>query len=206
MDTVRKTRNVAIVVYDQVEVLDFAGPFEVFSVGSDRGKDFRVFTVAEKEGPVTALGNLSLNPSYTFDTCPPPDVLVLPGGWGSRIEMHNERMAEWIRETAEQAELVLTVCTGALLLARAISLEGMTLTTNRRAIDELRAVAPKSSVIKDDVRYTDNGKIIMSAGVSAGIDASLYVVGKLLGEERADDAAGIMEYEWTENEQYAIGD
>jgi transcriptional regulator GlxA family with amidase domain len=196
MEQVQQTRNVAIFIYENVEVLDFTGPFEVFIVGSNRGKDFNVYTVAEQEHPVIALGNLSVNPSYTIHNCPPPDVLIIPGGWGSRKEMNNTTLTNWISNVSSHAELVLSVCTGALILAKTNLLEGLKITTNRLAINELREVAPQSAIILEDVQYIDNGKIILSAGISAGIDMSLYVVGKLLGEGRALETAKLMEYNY----------
>jgi len=196
MEQGRQARNVAILIFDNVEPLDFAGPFEVFISGSNRGKDFSVYTVAENDGPVKAIGNLSINPSYTINTCPKPDILIVPGGWGSRKEMFNETITNWIKEVSTDVEILLSVCTGALILAKANLLDGLKATTNRSAISELREVVPVSTEIIDGARYVDNGKIVLSAGVSAGIDASLYVVGKLLGEERAILAASIMEYDW----------
>lgn len=200
MGNASKQRNVAILVFDNVEPLDFAGPLEVFISGSNRGKDFYVYTVAEENRPVTALGNLRINPNHTFADCPHPDVLIVPGGWGTRTIMHNERVTGWIREVSADAELVLSVCTGALVLAKAGLLDGMRLTTNRRAMHELREVAPDTAVIDEEARFTDNGNVILSAGVSAGIDASLYALGKLLGKERAREAAGLMEYDWRDDE------
>src|SRR5689334_17612874 len=106
MEQVPQTRNVAILIYDEVEPLDFAGPFEVFICGSNRGSDFNVFTVAENSGPILATGNLSINPSYTIHNCPRPDLLIVPGGFGSRREMNNETLLNWIRMASTQAELV----------------------------------------------------------------------------------------------------
>lgn len=196
MEQARQARNVAVFIFEQVEPLDFAGPFEVFITGSNRGQDFHVFTVAENDSPITALGGLSVNPSYTIVNCPKPDLLVIPGGWGSRIEMNNETITNWIREVSEDAEIVLSVCTGALILAKAKLLDGLRVTTNRRAIKELRVVVPDSTIVIEEARYVDNGKIVLSAGISAGMDAALHVVEKLLGQDRAINAANIMEYDW----------
>ncbi len=193
-----RVRNVAILIFDDVEVLDFCGPFEVFSVTGRRGPDrepFNVFTVAEKSGPVLARNGLSINPHYTLASCPHPDVLVVPGGAGTRREMHNAGLIRWVEDQAGESELVLSVCTGALLLARAGLLEGLAATTYHTALDELRAVAPNTRVTGTD-RWVDSGSIVTSAGISAGIDASLYVVARLLGEERAEETARYMEYDW----------
>ena len=203
MENVNSSRNVAILIYENVEILDFTGPYEVFIAGSNRGKDFNVFTVAEKEHPVIALGNLSINPNFSIENCPPPDVLIIPGGWGSRKEMKNETIINWINTVSTDTELVLSVCTGALILAKTNLIDGLKITTNRLAFNELRKVAPKSSELLEEVRYVDNGKFIFSAGVSAGLDASLYVLEKLFGEERAINTAAIMEYEWNKNQSYS---
>lgn len=200
MEQVRQPRNVAILIYEQVEVLDFAGPFEVFTSGSNWGKDFQVYTVAEHHNPVMALGNLSVNPSYTIHNCPPPDILIVPGGLGSRREMNNVALTEWIHQVSKDAELVLSVCTGALILAKSNLIDGLRLTTNRLAMKDLKEIAPPSSTILENARYVDNGKFVFSAGVSAGIDMSLYIVGRLLGEDRASDTARLIEYDFnTEN-------
>lgn len=192
-------RNVAILIYNQVEVLDFAGPFQVFITASNRGQDFHVYAVAEHNEPITALGGLCVWPAYAIHQCPQPDVLIVPGGWGLREEMNNRTLTNWIHSVSDRAELILSVCTGALILAKSNLLDGLMLTTNQRAFHELREVAPSSAKLIENRRYVDNGKIILSAGVSAGMDASLYAVGRLLGAERADMAAALMEYDWKKN-------
>ena len=198
-------KNVAIVLFDRIEVLDFAGPFEVFSVCGAHGEHkgvFNVYTVAER-APVTARGGLSVNPQYLFDDCPRPDIFVIPGGggytdkgvpFGSRKEMNNPVLLEWIRKHNETAELVLSVCTGSLILAKAGLLDGLAATTHWKSIDQLRAAAPNTTII-DDQRWVDNGRIVASAGVSAGIDMSLYVIGKLLGKDVASETARYMQYD-----------
>lgn len=201
-----KQRNVAILMFDDVEVLDFCGPFEVFSVTGKRdGSDpFNVYTVAEKT-PTLARNALSVNPHYTFDECPQPDVLVVPGGggkredgtpFGTRKEMDNEALLAWLNTLAPQTEHILSVCTGALLLAKAGLVESAAATTHHLAFDELRRVAPNAN-IREGERVVDSGKLIFSGGISAGIDASFYLVAKLLGKEAALEAARYMEYDWS---------
>lgn len=192
-------RNVAILIFDEVEVLDFCGPFEVFSVAGRPGgqNPFNVYTVAQKAGPVLARNNLSVNPAYTFADCPRPDVLLVPGGYGTRREMHNGALTGWIAARAEEVELLLSVCTGALLLAKAGLLEGLSATTHHGALGLLKEVAPNTSVLESE-RVVDNGKVILSAGISAGIDMSLYAVGRMLGVEAAEETARYMEYDWSE--------
>jgi transcriptional regulator GlxA family with amidase domain len=190
-------RSLAILIFDDVEVLDFCGPFEVFSVAS-RFVDppaFNILTVAHTPGPVTTRGGLSVNPQCWLADCPPPDLLLVPGGQGTRTQMHNQPLIEWIGQMAPRAELVLSVCTGALLLARAGLLDGLEATTHHGAIDLLRQTAPRT-VVHADRRFVDNGRVICSAGIAAGIDMSLHVVSRLLGKEVAQKTAGQMEYPW----------
>jgi putative intracellular protease/amidase len=184
------TRNLAILIFEDVEVLDFCGPFEVFSV-ANRFTDpaaFNVFTVAEKAGPALTRGGLNVNPHHRLADCPPPDVLLVPGGQGTRKEMHNPALIEWIKQASTKAELVLSVCTGALLLAKAGLLDGLEATTHHGAIELLREVAPTTTVHADR-RFVDNGLVVCSAGIAAGIDMSLHVVGRLLRREVAEKTA-----------------
>lgn len=191
------TRNLAILLFDDAEVLDFCGPFEVFSVAS-RLTDplaFNVFTVAEKTDAVIARNGLSVNPTYSLDDAPSPDILLIPGGIGTRKQVSNEPLVDWIRQRAGNAELVLSVCTGALLLGRAGLLDRLEATTHHVGFDLLREIAP-SATVREDRRFVDSGKIITSAGIAAGIDMSLHVVGRLLGLQVAAATAGHMEYPW----------
>lgn len=138
-----------------------------------------------------------------LETCPQPDILLIPGGYGTRQQMHNQTLTSWIKEYSKQAELTLSVCTGALLLAKAGLLENLAATTHHLAIDLLQQIAPNTE-IRANERFVDNGKIILSAGISAGIDMSLYVVAKLLGKEQAIETAEYMEYDWKSTEQAKI--
>ena len=195
--SVDQKRRVCIVIFDEVEVLDFCGPFEVFAVtGGRQGlTPFEVCTASEDGDRVTARGGLSVNPAYSFENCPRPDILVMPGGMGTRREMNNPGMLEWLRHNAEGAELVLSVCSGALVLGKAGLLNGLSATTHRGALDELRAIHP-DILVDDQKRFIDNGRVIVSAGISAGIDMSLHVVARLMGQEQALETARYMEYEW----------
>jgi transcriptional regulator GlxA family with amidase domain len=194
---VAQTWNVAILIFDEVEVLDFCGPFEVFGVAgrSDDPRPFNVYTVAEKAGPVLARNALSINPHYTLADCPPPDILLVPGGYGTRRVMGDFELTAWVAAQAESSQLTLSVCTGALVLAKAGLLAGLEATTHHGAFDELRTAAP-DAIVREDRRFVDNGEVILSAGISAGIDMSLYVVGRLLGVDKAVETARYMEYDW----------
>src|SRR5919197_4691837 len=155
------TRNLAILIFEDVEVLDFCGPFEVFTVASrfTEPPAFNVFTVAEKPGPVVTRGGLSVNPHHRLPDCPRPDVVLVPGGQGTRREMHNAVLTDWIKARSQEAELVLSVCTGALLLAKAGLLDGLEATTHHGAIDLLRQAALKATVHADR-RFVDNGRVV----------------------------------------------
>ena len=196
-------RQVAILLFNEIEVLDFAGPFEVFGVAGMRSgeRPFQVFTIAEG-GPVYARNGLSINPTYLLNDHPKPNILVIPGGggihpdgtpFGSRREVNNPAVINWILRNAPTAEIVLSVCTGAFLLAKAGLLDGLMATTHFKAEAGLRALAPNTTLAMHE-RWVDNGQIITSAGISAGIDASLHVVGRLLGEEAAAETAAYMQY------------
>ena len=186
---------VALFLFPDVEVLDFAGPFEVFAITDElRGYDtFNVITVAETAAPIRARNGLRVLPDHTFTTCPSPHVLIVPGGFGTRALLKNEPVLAWLRTQAASAELVVSVCTGAFLLAQLGLLDGLRATTHHECLDDLRALAP-AATIDPSARFHDNGKILTAAGISAGIDCSLHVVSRLLGPAAAATTARYMEY------------
>ena len=188
-------KNIAILLFDDVEVLDFAGPFEVFAVADElRGHAmFNVFTVAENLGTIRARNGLKIVPHYSREDCPAPHVLVVPGGFGTRALLTKPALLEWLRLKTKHADVVMSVCTGALVLAKAGLLDGLRATTHHEAFETLRSIAPRTEVIENE-RYIDSGRILTAAGISAGIDCSLHVVERLLGAETATDTARYMEY------------
>jgi transcriptional regulator GlxA family with amidase domain len=188
-------KNVALFLFPEVEVLDFAGPFEVFAVTDElRGYyTFNVITVAETVAPIRARNGLQVLPDHSFTTCPSPHVLIIPGGFGTRALLKNEPVLAWLRTQTASAELVMSVCTGAFLLARLGLLDGLRATTHHECLDDLRALAPAATV-DATARFHDNGKILTAAGISAGIDCSLHVVSRLLGPAAAATTARYMEY------------
>ncbi len=194
--TMPKPRSLAILLFKNAEILDFCGPYEVFSVANrfTQPTAFNVFTVAE-HSPVVAANGLSVNPDCSLSDCVAPDILLVPGGIGSRTEMHNEQLIAWIQQAAANAELVLSVCTGALLLGKAGLLDELETTTHHVAYETLREIAPTTTV-HEDRRFVDNGKIITSAGIAAGIDMSLHVIQRLCGNETAAATSKQMEYPW----------
>lgn len=195
-------RQVSILIFDEAEVLDVAGPYEVFSVAGRRHglEPFRVSLVAEGPEKVSLRNGFVVEPHFTLDQAPAPAILIIPGGYGTRRELNNPALIEWIRRQSGMSELVLSVCTGSLLLGKAGLLDGLEVTTHHLAFPLLREVAPQA-VVRERERFLDNGKIIVSAGVSAGIDMSLHVVERLCGTDVAEETAAYMEYHWDRNEE-----
>lgn len=199
----QRVLNVAILVFHDVEVLDFAGPFEVFSrtrmqpgVASRRsneGAPFNVYSVAKTKASVMATGGLEILPKFDFGDCPPVDVLIVPGGWGTRPLLEDRETLSWITKVAENSTKVASVCTGALLLAKAGLLRNKEATTHWGALDALAALDSTIQVKRQ--RYLDQGGVITSAGISAGIDMALYIVSQFFGPEVSADTARYMEYE-----------
>lgn len=200
-------RHVAIMVFDDVEVLDFAGPYEVFNVTRELSllSEMNVFTVAESTAPVRTRGQLSINPNYSFTNMPKTDILLIPGGAGCRALLKKPHILDWLREQSEKVELLLSVCTGSLVLAKAGLLNGLSVTTHHGNLDDLERLTEGSTIISDK-RYVDTGKIIMSGGVSAGIDMSLYVIRKLYGDAVLAKTLSEMEYPWTANDELEYPD
>jgi len=188
-----KKKNVAIFVHEGVELLDFAGPAEVFAA-ADRTWAFNIYTVAATDADIISQGFLTVKPRYTITNCPKPDIIVLPGG-NTRIPLKDDKVIEWIKKSSGDAEIVMSVCTGAFLLAKAGLLDDKEATTHWGSIEGLKKAAPKTK-IHADRRIVDNGKVVTTAGVSAGIDGALHVVERLLGKQTAKDTARYMEYRW----------
>lgn len=194
-------QTVGILIFDDVEVLDFCGPFEVFSTARPTGnhdddlKLFNVVTIAEKNEIVTCRGGLLVQPHHTIEKHPSLDILVIPGGPGTRRERHNQALLNWIAKKDQRTELTTSVCTGAFLLAERGLLDHRRATTHWDSIERLRANYPAIEVVNDK-RVVDEGHVITSAGVSAGIDMALHVVARLYGDDVARWTARRMEYDW----------
>jgi putative intracellular protease/amidase len=197
VDRTQKKLNVAIFVFPGVQVIDFAGPLEVFAQAGTHA-----YTVGEKPDPLKTAAGLAITPDFTFDHAPKPDVLVLPGGDSALKEMLNPVVMKWIVETAKQTPQVLTVCSGAFLAAKGGLLDGQSATTFYGMLDDLQQLAPSAKVVWDK-KYVDSGKIVTTAGLSSGVEGSLYVVSKLLGMGRAQSVALNMEYNWNPDSTYA---
>ncbi len=189
-------KNVAILIFDGVQIIDYTGPYEVFGQAG-----FNVYTVSEGSDAITTAMGMRVTPSFTLETAPKPNVVVIPGGEVVATQ-NNQKVIKWIQDNATDADHVLSVCNGAYILAKTGLLDGQSATTFYDLIDGLVAAAPKTKVVTDK-RFVDNGKTITTAGISSGIDGSLHVVSKLLGKGRAQQVALNMEYHWQPEINYA---
>ena len=191
--------NIGIYIYDEAEVLDFSGPFEVFSTAAriTGGTElFNVFLVSETGGIVSARGNFKVQPHYGFANHPKIDVLIVVGGDHS-AELTKQRVLGWIQQQSKSVQLVASVCTGAFLLAEAKVLSNQKVTTHWEDIADLQKEHPALTVLEKQ-RWVDEGNIITSGGISAGIDMSLHLVSKIHSRALAENTAQKMEFTWSQ--------
>jgi transcriptional regulator GlxA family with amidase domain len=203
-------KRVGILIFPAVEVLDFCGPYEVFSVARldeerrrTESSPFEVLLVAETRDPVVATGGLRVIPDATLETCPPLDILVVPGGWGTRAEMSNQRVLKWIAERAREIETLTSVCTGAMLLGQIGLLDGRRATTHWRSLELMRQSFP-SVTVEDKLHVVEDGQVLTSAGISAGIDMALRVVARYCGETVGRATARHMEYPFPDDNRRRV--
>lgn len=192
------TYTVGILLFDDVEVLDFAGPYEVLSVTEDENTDklFNVVTISEKGQLIRARNGLKVEPDYHFDNHPELDIVVVPGGYGAReVESKNPVVVEWVKQQNDRVQKMTSVCTGSFILGEAGLLDGKSATTHWTALDRIEKAFPNVTV-KRDVKFVDQGHLITSAGISAGIEMALHLVAVLYGKETAANTAKHMEYDW----------
>lgn len=189
----RKPVTIAFYLQDGIEVLDFAGPMEVFAYAG-----FKVFTVSKTKDPIISQGILKVIPDYSIADAPASDIVAFFGGnTGSGFD---DSVIKWLKSREKKTEYFFSVCTGAFALAKAGILDNKTATTFHLSLDNLKKSYPKVDV-RNDVRFVDNGTVITTAGISAGIDGALHLVAKLRGEQAAKDAAFYMEYDkWVPKE------
>lgn len=203
-------KRVGIVLFQDIEVLDFCGPFEVFSVTRlneekrrEEPSPFEVVLVAEGPGAVTTTGGMKVLPHYTFENCPHLDIVVAPGGWGTRKELKNPIMLDWLRARAAEVETLTAVCTGSMLLGSAGLLDGLHATTHWRSLDWMRN-SFSAVTVEYGKHFVKDGRVFTSAGISAGIDMSLKVVAHYFGEATARATARHMEYPYPESDARRI--
>lgn len=189
---------VGILLFNEVEVLDFAGPFEVFSLTTyldTDNKPFIVKTISETGNMINARNGLKIKPDYSFNDKIDFDILIIPGGYGAEIiEINNFKVIEWIKNKINNVDILASVCTGSFLLAKTGILDNKNATTHWMDIEKLQNDFPKIKVHKN-LKYIEDGKIITSGGVSAGINMSLYIIEKLLNKDIAIYTAKRMEYD-----------
>ena len=188
--------NIGVALFDGAEELDWAGPWEVLAAWAQQFPDdgVRVFSLAREERPITCAKGLRVLPDETWETAAPLDVLVYPGGQGTRKELADEAVLDWMRGIAGSGAVVSSVCTGSLVLAAAGLLDGRPATTHWSALDDLGELGSEIEVRADD-RFVDTGDVITAAGVSAGIDMALYLVARLHSPERAREVRRYIQYD-----------
>ena len=197
--------NIGIYVYDDVEVLDFAGPYEVFTTATrmhtrmslDERPLFNVFTIGRATDPVRARAGLKVDPDYTFYDHPVMDCLIVPGGVVT-AELEKADVIRWISGQSVPERVVASVCTGAFLLAKTGKLDGKQVTTHWEDIQDLKEMFPSVDVLST-LRWVDEGAFVTSAGISAGIDMSLHLVERLHSRALAERTALQLDFDWTEN-------
>ncbi len=185
------SKTIGIVVFPQVEELDFVGPLEVLGTMALLNREWQVVTIAESSGAVKGTHGLSINADYSFKDAPPLNVLLVPGGQGTSREVDNQRMIDFVREAGSSASYVTSVCTGAFILHRAGFLTGKRAVTHWGSLEGLRALGDVEVVQE---RFVHDGNVVTAAGVSAGIDMALYLVSLLKGPQTAINVQKMMEY------------
>ena len=192
------SKKVAILIFNGVEIIDYAGPWEVFGAAG-----FDVYTVAETKDAVTTAMGMTVVPKYTFAEAPRPDILLVPGGDVSGPR-GSAATLKWIQETTGGAQTTMSVCNGAFTLASAGLLDGLSATTTFHLLDKFKSDFPKTTVVRDQ-RFVDNGKIVTAGGLTSGIDGALHVVSKVLGNGTAQEVALGLEYDWRPRSGFARG-
>jgi len=192
-----KKLNIGILIFDEAEVLDFAGPFEVFAVCSElqNHKLFNVFTVAKKTSSINAVNGFSVNPTYSFANAPKIDILIISGGSGTREQMTDKETLNWINEIHKETTFTLSICSGARLLGVLNLLNGKPYCTHKGVYEHLKKIVP-NGIPKPKKRFVQSSeKIFTSGGISAGIDLSFHILELLHGKTIVEETAGYMEYE-----------
>jgi transcriptional regulator GlxA family with amidase domain len=188
--------SIAVALFEGAEELDWAGPWEVLAAWSQGWPDdgVEIFTLAQSSDPVTCAKGLRVLPDRTWETAPAFDVLVYPGGRGTRRELQDDTVLEWLRGGRDRGTLMTSVCTGALVFAAAGLLQDRPATTYWSQLDYLGELDPTIDVRRDD-RFVDSGEVVTAAGVSAGIDMALHLVARLHSSERAREVRRYIQYD-----------
>ena len=192
--------NIGIYIYDEAEVLDFSGPFEVFSVASrflDEKEKFNVSLISEEKTIIKARGGYMVNSNFTFENHPSLDMLIVVGGVHTQ-EVKKTKVINWIKGQSQNVKIIASVCTGCFLLAQAKVVSNHKVTTHWEDIKDLKSDYPRLNVLSD-VRWVDEGNIVTSAGITAGIDMSLHLVSKVYNNELANKTAKQMQFDWNKS-------
>ncbi|MCQ0111669.1 DJ-1/PfpI family protein [Zhouia amylolytica] len=188
-------KNVAILVFDDAEVLDFSGPFEVFAVASQvhDHKLFNVFTVAKTQESITAVNGLSVNPNYSIKDTPNIDILIIAGGQGTTPLLKDVEILKWVQEVHKTTALTVSICSGSRILGKLGLLDNKSYCTHHQVYDSMQEIVP-TGIPEKEKRFVNSGKIYTSGGISAGIDLSFHIVEKLHGSKITNNTARYMEY------------
>ena len=191
---------VGIVLYNDVELLDFSGPVEAFTLSENKdyfaNSPFQVITIAQTTQTILTRGGIKVMPDFSFETCPKVDLLIIPGGRGTRREMYNPSLIGWLNRVKDSIPLIASVCSGALILARLDDMDGKTLTTHKDVRETLEKSFP--NIIVSNKRCVKDGKYYSSAGITAGIDLTLMIIADVIDVETAKQVSDVMEYDWKE--------
>lgn len=193
-----KTRTLGVVLFSGFELLDVYGPLEMWG---NVGPQIKIVTVAAEKGPVASAQGPKTVADYSFEDCPPLDLLLVPGGFGVIPQLNNEALKKFIRTRTEKTEITMSVCNGASILAAAGILDGRPATTNKAYWGLATGPGPNVKWVKE-ARWVDDGDIVTSSGVSAGMDMSLHVIARLFGKQTAEGIANGTEYEWHSDPQW----
>lgn len=203
-------QTVGILIFPEVEVLDFCGPFEVFSATrlneerrTEEPSPFRIVLIAENLDPISTVGGMHVLPDFTLEDHPHLDILVVPGGLGTRVLQSHKRVLGWIALCAQQVKILSAVCTGSFLLGAAGQLQGREATTHWMSLDRMRESYPNVRV-RDDLNVVEDGNVFTSAGISAGIDLALRIVALIHGSDIARNTARHMEYPYPEDNRRRV--
>ena len=187
--------NIGILIFNDIELLDFAGPYEVFSVTNELNNYnlCKTFTIEEQNRTIESVNGLKIIPDYSFKNCPKIDILVIPGGVGTKALLEQQKVLKWVRERYDETELTFSVCSGTRILGKIGLLNNVKYTTHHEIMKDMNQIAP-GGIIVSGKKFIDNGKLLTSAGISAGIDLSLYLVEKMFGKEIRERTQRYMEY------------
>ncbi len=189
-----RVKTLGILLFPDFDLLDVSGPLEMFA----QVQGIKISLISEQKGLVKSFQGVAVDATIDFDSVGHLDILLVPGGWGTRREVYNKKLLNWLKEHAKKTQLLLSVCTGSALLAKAGLLDDRKATSNKMAFNWARQQGSKVKWV-EKARWVDDGNIITSSGLAAGIDMSLHVIARLFGQAEADKVANTSEYIWNKD-------